>query len=230
MYTSDEAGGFTVEEMTEDEFNEMMKSMMGAGASEQYLGMLSSVEKVEELETIDSVECVKITAKLTGDALADVISATGMEEAFEGMLTSEMFADLEAANVTYWIDNEKAYIVKAEVEMSDMMSSLIDVMFAAMEEEYGEDLSSLMSISKASSVSTFGNFNAAEKFDMPEATQAADTTEGTDTIDTTEAAETTETTTDGTTETKEEESVTEAVDTTEETTNNATETTETQAQ
>jgi len=234
IYTSNEAGEYTVEEKTEDEFNEMMQSLMGMGSGDQYLGMLSSVEKVEELETIDDVECVKITAQLTGEALGDVITATGLEEVFAGVLTTDMFTGLAAADVTYWIDNEKGYIVKCEVEMSDMMSSLIDIVFASMAEQYGDemegiDLSSLISISEASSVSTFGDFNAAKKFDMPETTEA-DTTAETDTTDTTDTADTLDTAADIADDTLD---TTETADTAAEATSDTAETvetTETQAQ
>jgi len=240
VYTSDEAGEYTVEEITEAELDEKLKSLMGMGAAEQYLGVLSSVEKAEGLETIDGVECVKVTAQISGDAVGDLIAATGMQEAFEGMLTSEMFKGLEPANVTYWIDNEKAYIVKGEVEMSDMLSALFSAMFSAAAEEYGEqmegiDMSSMIRISEASSVSTFANFNAAEKFDMPEAAKAADTTEETGTTeaaDTTETAGTADTTgaAGETTETTADGNAAETVDTAEDTTSNTTEATETQAQ
>lgn len=175
MYFPDGSGGYSVQKMTDEEFKEVTKTLGGTESASHYLGVLSSLEKAEELETIDGVECVKITAQITGDTMADILDAAGLSQAFAGMLSSEVLKDLEPVKITYWFDNAKAYIVKSEIDMKDMMSALIDTAFAG----EGVNASTMMSFSELNSVMTFANFNAAEKFDMPEETKEADTTQET---------------------------------------------------
>lgn len=70
--------------------------------------------------------------------------------------------------ITLWLDDAKYVPVKIEMDMAEMMSSLIEKAMEEATSQSGSDLDLSMSISKCLVEITYDKINDAEDFDIPQ--------------------------------------------------------------
>lgn len=120
-------------------------------------------------EKIGGVDAVKVKGVIPADALSEVINASGMmnEESIglTGELLESLFKDMDDMEVYFWFNPETLYPVKYEMDMTNLMSSLYENLFAMLGAE-AEGVS--VNVSKVLISMEISNINNATEFTIPE--------------------------------------------------------------
>ncbi len=125
-------------------------------------------------EQVDGANAYKYTGKITGDEMKEVILSSGALDQLSslGMSSADLDSMLDGIGelpINLWIDEATLYPVKYEMDMTDVMNTLMTNMVASMGEQ-AEGVS--MSIPKMVISMTCKNFNAATDFEIPEEAKA----------------------------------------------------------
>lgn len=125
-------------------------------------------------EQVDGANAYKYTGKITGEEMKEVILSSGALDQLSslGMSSEDLDSMLDGVGelpINLWIDEATLYPVKYEMDMTDVMNTLMTNMVASMGEQ-AEGLS--MSIPKMVISMTCKNFNAATEFEIPEEAKA----------------------------------------------------------
>ena len=132
---------------------------------------LDNAAKYEQVgtEKIGGVDAVKVKGVIPADALSEVINASGMmnEESIglTGELLESLFKDMDDMEVYFWFNPETLYPVKYEMDMTNLMSSLYENLFAMLGAE-AEGVS--VNVSKVLISMEISNINNATEFTIPE--------------------------------------------------------------
>lgn len=145
--------------------------------AEMYLKSMQSFEAAEETETVNGVETVKITGKITGEDIKKVIEASGALEGMDEMaggdeqiesFMNDIIESMGDIPVTVWLDQKTYVPVRFEIDMTECISSLFTAMFANM--GITEDM---IKVNSAISTMDISNINSAAEFEIPEAAKNA---------------------------------------------------------
>lgn len=125
-------------------------------------------------EQVDGANAYKYSGVITGDEMKQVILSSGALDQLTGLGMSSADLDSMLDNVgelpiNLWIDEATLYPVKYEMDMTEIMDTLMGNMLAAM----GDQAAGLtMSVPKMTISMTCKNFNAATDFEIPEEAKA----------------------------------------------------------
>ena len=145
--------------------------------AEMYLESMQSFEAAEETETVNGVETVKITGKITGEDIKKVIEASGSLEGIDemaggdealGSLLNDVYNNMGDIAIAVWLDQKTYAPVRFEIDMTECISSLFTAIFANM--GITEDM---IKVNSAVSKMDISNINSAAEFEIPEAAKNA---------------------------------------------------------
>lgn len=126
-------------------------------------------------EQLDGKSVRKYTGTITGDDMKETIMATGALNSVgsSGLDESDLdalFKDLGELPINLWIDETDLYPVKYEMDMTDMMNSLMSNLTESMGDE-AEGAS--ITVSNVKLEMTCSDFNAVSEFSIPDEAKAA---------------------------------------------------------
>lgn len=125
-------------------------------------------------EQVDGANAYKYSGVITGDEMKEVILSSGALDQLTslGMSSADLDSMLDNVGelpINIWIDEATLYPVKYEMDMTDIMDTLMSSMLTALGEQ-AEGLT--MSVPKMTISMTCKNFNAATEFEIPEEAKA----------------------------------------------------------
>lgn len=126
-------------------------------------------------EQIDGKDARKYTGVMTGDDMRAAILSTGTLNSLSSLGIDDsqvetMLKDLGELPITLWIDETDFYPVKYEMDMSNLLNSLMKGIM----ESAGEDAEGVsLEYTKAKIEMTCSDFNAVSEFSIPEEAKAA---------------------------------------------------------
>lgn len=116
------------------------KDLMSLESEENLKKIAENLELEKELETVNEVECYK----LTGNIPAELIESS-INFAMEGMQDNEMFEgfELEAKDVAveYYVGKKDRQLVKILIDMKELMKESLEEAMKKSMEDYGDELS-----------------------------------------------------------------------------------------
>ena len=121
-------------------------------------------------EDINGSTADKYTGIIRGDALAEVMKASGATSSMEttmGMDLEELYSDLGDMPITVWIDQATGYPVRYYMDMTGVMQSMMSKALAGV--EGGDSLT----IDKVEITMDCSNFNNVADFEIPAEALAA---------------------------------------------------------
>lgn len=141
------------------------------GSLETYMDSASGLTQVRK-ETVDGVSAYKYTGVITGKKMQEVMRSSGAMSAMTGLdledgeELAELLDVMEYIPVTLWISETENYPIRYEMDMTDVMSGL-------MQSYASEGIGDTVSISKMTLAMTCANLNSAAEFTIPEETKNA---------------------------------------------------------
>lgn len=126
-------------------------------------------------EQVDGKDARKYTGVISGDDMQEAVKSTGMLDSLSstGVDTTQlesMFQDLGDLPITLWIDEAEYYPVKYEMDMTEMMNTMMSNIIKSMGEQ-AEGVT--MEYTKALISMTCSDYNAVADFTIPEEAKAA---------------------------------------------------------
>ncbi len=123
-------------------------------------------------EQINGVTADKYTGVIRGDAMEEVMEASGAMEGLEDSMgelmdVSELYSDLGDLPITVWIDQATGYPVRYHMDMTAVMQNMMKKALADIED------GDLMTIDKVEISMDCGNFNSVADFEIPAEALAA---------------------------------------------------------
>lgn len=120
-------------------------------------------------EEINGSTANKFTGVIRGDALEEVLAASGATSSLESSVgdldLSELYSDLGDLPITVWVDQESGYPVRYAMDMTELMQGIMEKSMAAAGGE--EDISGMITMDKMSLVMDCFNFDNATDFEIP---------------------------------------------------------------
>lgn len=120
-------------------------------------------------EEINGSTANKFTGVIRGDALEEVLAASGATSSLESSIgdldLSELYSDLGDMPITVWVDQESGYPVRYAMDMTELMQGIMEKSMAAAGGE--EDISGMITMDKMSLVMDCFNFDNATDFEIP---------------------------------------------------------------
>lgn len=120
-------------------------------------------------EEINGSTANKFTGVIRGDALEEVLAASGATSSLESSVgdldLSELYSDLGDMPITVWVDQESGYPVRYAMDMTELMQGIMEKSMAAAGGE--EDISGMITMDKMSLVMDCFNFDNATDFEIP---------------------------------------------------------------
>lgn len=176
-YMSEDNGTTWIKQITDSEEGSQIKQYDVRDSMDLYL---ESVENFKEngTETINGSEAVRYDGVISKDAIDEVMAATGADQQLESLGLSEdaadMYKDLGELPVSIWIDKETSLPVKCDMDMTEIMQSLMAKMMSAIakNDSSAEDIE--LTVDKMFISMTMSDFNNVEPFEIPEAAKAAE--------------------------------------------------------
>ena len=91
----------------------------------------------EGTEEINGMTTDKYSGVIRGDAMEEVMKASGATSNLESSLgssvdLSDLYSDMEDMPITVWIDHETGYPVRYYMDMTDVMQAMMTKMFSSM--------------------------------------------------------------------------------------------------
>lgn len=157
--------------LTQTAAKEDMDQFDLGGSLETYMDSASGLTQVRK-ETVDGVSAWRYTGVITGKKMQEVMQSSGAMSAMTGLdledeeELAELLDVMEYIPVTLWISEEENYPVRYEMDMTDVMSGL-------MQSYASEGIGDPVSISKMTLTMTCANLNSAAEFTIPEETKNA---------------------------------------------------------
>jgi len=124
---------------------------------------------LEGTEEINGSTANKFTGVIRGEALEEVLAASGATSNLEASVgeldLAGLYSDLGDLEITVWVDQESGYPVRYAMDMTQMLQGMMDKILAASAE--GEDASGMLTVDKVNMVMDCFNFNSAADFEIP---------------------------------------------------------------
>lgn len=132
-----------------------------------YLDNITSC-KAEGKEDIHGTSAMKISGIITGDAMEEVLTNSGLESSASSLgisdeMLAEVYAELKDLPVTLWID-DTGYVVQYALDMTEMMQKIMDASLETM--GAGDSALSLKVAQMMISMRCY-DFNAVEEIEIP---------------------------------------------------------------
>lgn len=142
-----------------------LASLDGKTSMDLYLTSASSFTE-GVTETVGDVEATRYDGVISGAKMEEVLQTSGVLSQLDKMglgNVSSMFTELGDLPVSIWIAKETYYPVKYEMDMAQMMQSIME---KALSEQAGVDVG--LSVSKMDVSMVMRDFNAIENIEIPE--------------------------------------------------------------
>lgn len=124
---------------------------------------------LEGTEEINGSTANKFTGVIRGEALEEVLAASGATSNLEASVgeldLAGLYSDLGDLEITVWVDQESGYPVRYAMDMTQMLQGMMDKILAASAE--GTDTSGMLTVDKVNMVMDCFNFNSAADFEIP---------------------------------------------------------------
>lgn len=168
--------GWTAQQLSQEEFDAQYSSSMN-GSADVFLKAMKDFTQAEGTEEINGRKTIKVEGTISGTDIAEALKASGMMDAMGSEMGAadldteqleELTKDMSGMKITLWLDDAKYVPVKIEMDMAEMMSSLIEKAMEEATSQSGSDLDLSMSISKCLVEITYDKINDAEDFDIPQ--------------------------------------------------------------
>ena len=122
-------------------------------------------------EEINGSAANKYTGVVTGDALEEVMAASGAASNLETSLgsdldLSDLYSDLGDLQITVWVDQQSGYPVRYYMDMTKMMQSVMEKAIEAAAS--GVDMSGMMTVDRVVLTMDCSNFDNVADFSIPE--------------------------------------------------------------
>lgn len=126
-------------------------------------------------EEINGSTANKFTGVIRGDALEEVLAASGATSSLESSVgdldLADLYSDLGDLPVTVWVDQESGYPVRYAMDMTEMMQGIMEKAMAASGSE--TDTSGMVTMDKVTMVMDCFNFDNVADFEIPAEALAA---------------------------------------------------------
>jgi len=145
-----------------------------AASMEEYLNENYNFE-VAGTEQVDGKNAYKLTGKITGDDMKDTMLSSGALDSLNTLNIDSSQIDslidgLGDIPVIIWVDEQSSYVLKYDMDMSEVMSTLLPKLIESMGEQ-AEGLT--MNISKLKMEMTCSDYDAVEDFSIPKEAKKA---------------------------------------------------------
>ncbi len=143
----------------------------GMSSMKVYLDNAGSL-KLDGEEELASGPAHKISAVISGDSMEEVLNASGVMDSMMGQLGTEyidmikvMYSDMGDLPVTIWVNKENGYPVKYEMDMTEMMSQMMNKLM----EQMGDAAQGVtVDVGKMVLSMEMNNINNATEFEIPQ--------------------------------------------------------------
>lgn len=143
----------------------------GVSNMKLYLDNADSV-KLDGEEELESGAAYKLSGVIAGDSIEEVINASGVMDSMTGQLGAEygamlksMYSDMGDLPVTIWVSKKDNYPVKYKMDMTAMMSQMMNKLM----EQMGDEAQGVtIEVSKMVMEMEMKNVNAATGFEIPQ--------------------------------------------------------------
>ena len=182
MYAQEEDGQYTSYLY---DGSSWISSVMDLGDLEQYdaqqsmdLYIQSGADYAHQgTEEINGVTADKYTGVIRGDALEEVLAASGAGDSMSATLgetdLSQLYSDLGDLSITVWVDSESGYPVRCFMDMTALMDGMMDAALAIAAEEASDGTNLDVGVAKLAFTIDCSAYNSAADFDIPEEALAA---------------------------------------------------------
>lgn len=161
--TPDEAGQMTWQSSSMDALGEL-ENLSGADSMQLYLDSIQNFTQGES-ETVNGVEATRYDGVILGEDLSEVIAASGAMSQLDSLgmgEMSELFKGMGDLPVSLWIAKETYYPVKYEMDLTEMMQSILD---KTLSEQLGADIG--LTVEQAALSMTIRDINQVGEIEIP---------------------------------------------------------------
>lgn len=159
----DEAGKMTWQSSSMDALGEL-ENLSGTDSLQLYLDSIQNFTQGES-ETVNGVEATRYDGVILGEDLSEVIAASGALSQLDSLGMGEMsdlFTDMGDLPVSLWIAKETYYPVKYEMDLTEMMQSILD---KTLSEQLGADIG--LTVEQAALSMTIRDINQVGEIEIP---------------------------------------------------------------
>ncbi len=161
--TADDSGAVTWENMTMDSLDELA-NLDGKASMDLYLSSGSGFTE-GATEQVGDVEATRYDGTIPGAKLEEVLETSGVLTQMESLGLGDattMFSGLGDLPMSIWVAKDTYYPVKYEMDMSEMMQSILEKVLS---EQAGMDVG--LTVEKMNVSMVMRDFNAIETIDIP---------------------------------------------------------------
>lgn len=159
----DEAGKMTWQSSSMDALGEL-ENLSGTDSLQLYLDSIQNFTQGES-ETVNGVEATRYDGVILGEDLSEVIAASGALSQLDSLGMGEMsdlFTGMGDLPVSLWIAKETYYPVKYEMDLTEMMQSILD---KTLSEQLGADIG--LTVEQAALSMTIRDINQVGEIEIP---------------------------------------------------------------
>lgn len=161
--TPDEAGQMTWQSSSMDALGDL-ENLSGTDSLQLYLDSIQNFTQGES-ETVNGVEATRYDGVILGEDLSEVIAASGALSQLDSLGMGEMsdlFTGMGDLPVSLWIAKETCYPVKYEMDLTEMMQSILD---KTLSEQLGADIG--LTVEQAALSMTIRDINQVGEIEIP---------------------------------------------------------------
>lgn len=161
--TPDEAGQMTWQSSSMDALGDL-ENLSGTDSLQLYLDSIQNFTQGES-ETVNGVEATRYDGVILGEDLSEVIAASGALSQLDSLGMGEMsdlFTGMGDLPVSLWIAKETYYPVKYEMDLTEMMQSILD---KTLSEQLGADIG--LTVEQAALSMTIRDINQVGEIEIP---------------------------------------------------------------
>ena len=160
----DADGTVTWETASMDSLSQL-ESLDGKASMDLYLTSASGFAE-GATETVEGVEATRYDGVISGEKLEEVLEASGVLSQMEGLGLGDvttMFSGLGDLPVSIWVAKETYYPIKYEMDMAEMMQSILE---NALKQEMGMDVG--LTLDKMSVSMVLRDFDQVGEIEIPD--------------------------------------------------------------
>ena len=160
----DADGTVTWETASMDSLSQL-ESLDGKASMDLYLTSASCFEE-GATETVEGVEATRYDGVISGEKLEEVLEASGVLSQMEGLGLGDvttMFSGLGDLPVSIWVAKETYYPINYEMDMAEMMQSILE---NALKQEMGMDVG--LTLDKMSVSMVLRDFDQVGEIEIPD--------------------------------------------------------------
>ena len=160
----DADGTVTWETASMDSLSQL-ESLDGKASMDLYLTSASGFAE-GATETVEGVEATRYDGVISGENLEEVLEASGVLSQMEGLGLGDvttMFSGLGDLPVSIWVAKETYYPIKYEMDMAEMMQSILE---NALKQEMGMDVG--LTLDKMSVSMVLRDFDQVGEIEIPD--------------------------------------------------------------